>query len=57
MNELPQEQIARLREAALKRCSDRIDAAERRRGIGNEKVFNPVPHCGITSFLKRYHGL
>jgi hypothetical protein len=52
-----EEQIEKMKAMALRRCSDRIAEAERRRMIPGEKIFNPVPHCGITSFLKRNHGL
>ncbi|MCU0630274.1 MAG: hypothetical protein MUF37_03870 [Methanoregulaceae archaeon] len=51
------EQIEKLKAMALKRCSDRIAEAERKRCASGEMMFNPAPHCGITSFLKRHHGL
>ena len=51
------EQIEKLKVMALKRCSERVAEAERKRGAAGERVFNPAPHCGITSFLKRHHGL
>ncbi len=51
------EQIGKLKAIALKRCSERIAEAERKRGGAGEILFNPAPHCGITSFLKRNHGL
>jgi len=49
--------IESLKTIALKRCADRISEAERKRVATGGKVFNPVAHCGITSFLKRNHGL
>jgi len=51
------EQIEKIKAMALKRCSDRVAEAGRKRGAAGERVFNPAPHCGITSFLKRHHGL
>jgi hypothetical protein len=51
------EQIEKIKTMALKRCSERVAEAERKRGAAGERVFNPAPHCGITSFLKRHHGL
>jgi hypothetical protein len=51
------EQIEKIKAMALKRCSERVAEAERKRGAAGEKIFNPAPHCGITSFLKRHHGL
>lgn len=56
MTDPRQEQIEKLKAMALKRCSDRITEARAREERG-QKMFNPVPHCGITSFLKRNHGL
>ncbi|MEI6841079.1 MAG: hypothetical protein WCK53_07425 [Methanomicrobiales archaeon] len=51
------EQIEKLKAMALRRCSERVAEAERKRGSAGEMIFNPASHCGITSFLKRNHGL